>query len=178
MSAFVTLQDVRIEDFKRICAQQARAEDYPLAAEVLGNVPVYQARTLRNSDRHTVMNELHRVMHPEGVLRIEVPTFDPTIGNFSAFQDPTHKMYWVPNTFFYFELGNMHYDEFGKYYGIQPWKFLPSPPPSPEDPLDPSSMRRFMQPVKPAPSPTVVAPVKKSWLNAFHSWFGKNEHSS
>ncbi|RDS88213.1 phytanoyl-CoA dioxygenase family protein [Pseudomonas fluorescens] len=61
MSAFVTLQDVRIEDFKQICAQQARAEDYPLAAEVLSNVPVYQASTLRNSDRHTVMNELHRL---------------------------------------------------------------------------------------------------------------------
>lgn len=32
-----------------------------MAAEVLSNVPVYQARNLRNSDRHTVMNELHRL---------------------------------------------------------------------------------------------------------------------
>lgn len=61
MSVFVTADAVRIEDFQRICAQQARAEDYPLAAEVLSNVPIYQAHTLRNSDRLAVMNELHRL---------------------------------------------------------------------------------------------------------------------
>ena len=61
MSVFVTADAVRIEDFQRICAQQARVEDYPLAAEVLSNVPIYQAHTLRNSDRLAVMNELHRL---------------------------------------------------------------------------------------------------------------------
>lgn len=61
MSVFVTADAVRIEDFQRICAQQARVEDYPLAAEVLSNVPIYQAHTLRNSDRLSVMNELHRL---------------------------------------------------------------------------------------------------------------------
>jgi len=61
MSVFVTADAVRIEDFQRICAQQARVEDYPLAAGVLRNVPIYQAHTLRNSDRLSVMNELHRL---------------------------------------------------------------------------------------------------------------------
>ncbi len=61
MSAFVSADAVHIEDFDRVCAQQARVEDYPLAAEVLSNVPIYQAQTLRNSDRRTVMNELHRL---------------------------------------------------------------------------------------------------------------------
>lgn len=126
-----------------------------------------------------VINELHRVMHPEGILRVEVPTFDPSVGNFSAFQDPTHKMYWVPETFFYFELGNMHHDEVGKYYGIKPWKFLPSPPPSPEDPFSPFNMRRFMQPLKEAPSaPAVEVPVKKSWKDVIRSWFGQGKHHS
>ncbi|MGA9702298.1 phytanoyl-CoA dioxygenase family protein [Pseudomonas sp.] len=61
MSAFVSADAVHIEDFDRVCAQQARVEDYPLAAEVLSNVPIYQAQILRNSDRRTVMNELHRL---------------------------------------------------------------------------------------------------------------------
>lgn len=61
MSAFVTSAAVQLADFNRICAQQASAETYPLCAEVVSNVPIYQAHTLRNSDRPTVMNELHRL---------------------------------------------------------------------------------------------------------------------
>ncbi|MGY2138687.1 phytanoyl-CoA dioxygenase family protein [Pseudomonas reactans] len=61
MSVFVTEQAVRLADFSELCAQQANPEDYPLCAQVLNNVPIYQARTLRNADRLTAMNELHRL---------------------------------------------------------------------------------------------------------------------
>ncbi|MGU9857444.1 phytanoyl-CoA dioxygenase family protein [Pseudomonas sp. LF245] len=61
MSAFVSAEAVRLADFSQLCAQQAQAEDYPLCQEVLSNVPIYQAQTLRNSDRRSVMNELHRL---------------------------------------------------------------------------------------------------------------------
>ncbi|WP_017736075.1 phytanoyl-CoA dioxygenase family protein [Pseudomonas sp. CBZ-4] len=61
MSAFVSAESVCLADFSQLCAQQARAEDYPLCQEVLSNVPIYQAQTLRNSDRRSVMNELHRL---------------------------------------------------------------------------------------------------------------------
>ncbi|MGB3126575.1 MAG: phytanoyl-CoA dioxygenase family protein [Pseudomonas sp.] len=61
MSAFVTQEAVRLADFSRVCAQHANAEDYPLCAEVLSNVPIYQAHTLRTADRLTSMNELHRL---------------------------------------------------------------------------------------------------------------------
>ncbi|ARB25946.1 phytanoyl-CoA dioxygenase family protein [Pseudomonas tolaasii] len=61
MSAFVTSEAVRLTDFSRICAQRASVEDYPLSAEVVSNVPIYQARTLRNSERLVVMNELHHL---------------------------------------------------------------------------------------------------------------------
>lgn len=61
MSAFVSAEAVRLADFSQLCAQQARAEDYPLCQEVLSNVPIYQAQTLRNNDRRSVMNELHRL---------------------------------------------------------------------------------------------------------------------
>ncbi|QXQ21290.1 phytanoyl-CoA dioxygenase family protein [Pseudomonas tolaasii] len=61
MSAFVTSEAVRLTDFSCICAQRASVEDYPLSAEVVSNVPIYQARTLRNSERLVVMNELHHL---------------------------------------------------------------------------------------------------------------------
>ncbi|AMN81126.1 phytanoyl-CoA dioxygenase family protein [Pseudomonas azotoformans] len=61
MSVFVTEQAVRLADFSELCAQQVNAEDYPLCAQVLSNVPIYQAQTLRNAERLTAMNELHRL---------------------------------------------------------------------------------------------------------------------
>lgn len=61
MSVFVTEQVVRLADFSELCAQQVNPEDYPLCAQVLNNVPIYQAQTLRNAERLTVMNELHRL---------------------------------------------------------------------------------------------------------------------
>ncbi|MBE8594641.1 phytanoyl-CoA dioxygenase family protein [Pseudomonas sp. MAFF 301449] len=61
MSAFVSAEAVRLEDFQRLCSQQAHAKDYPLCAEVVSNVPIYRAHTLRNSDRRAVMDELHRL---------------------------------------------------------------------------------------------------------------------
>ena len=59
MSAFVTSDAVHLADFSQICGQQASAGDYPLCAEVVSNVVIYEAHTLRNSDRVAVMNELH-----------------------------------------------------------------------------------------------------------------------
>lgn len=61
MAAFVTRDDVQLADFSRLCAQQANAEDYPLCAEVVSNVVIYDAHTLRHSDRLVVMNELHQL---------------------------------------------------------------------------------------------------------------------
>ncbi|TFY89141.1 phytanoyl-CoA dioxygenase [Pseudomonas kairouanensis] len=61
MSAFVTRAAVQLADFNRICTQQASAEQYPLCANVISNVVIYDAHNLRNSDRLEVMNELHRL---------------------------------------------------------------------------------------------------------------------
>ncbi|RMT95550.1 hypothetical protein ALP39_02200 [Pseudomonas marginalis pv. marginalis] len=61
MSALVSAEAVRLEDFQRLCSQQAHAKNYPLCAEVVSNVPIYRAHTLRNSDRRAVMDELHRL---------------------------------------------------------------------------------------------------------------------
>ena len=61
MSAFATGDAVQLADFSRLCGQRASVKDYPLCAEVVSNVVIYEAHTLRHSDRPTVMNELHQL---------------------------------------------------------------------------------------------------------------------
>lgn len=58
---FAHAGQVRLDDFKHLCGQQVQPEDYPLCSEVQGNVPIYQAGTLRQHDRQEVMAELHRL---------------------------------------------------------------------------------------------------------------------
>jgi len=60
-SAFVRADAVQLHDFARLCEQQARPEGYPHCNEVRGNVPIYQAQTLLDADRHALMSELHRL---------------------------------------------------------------------------------------------------------------------
>ncbi|MBT2372191.1 phytanoyl-CoA dioxygenase family protein [Pseudomonas fluorescens] len=52
---------VQLPDFAQLCEQQAHPQDYPHCTEVQNNVPIYQAQTLRDADRDTLMNELHRL---------------------------------------------------------------------------------------------------------------------
>ena len=61
-----------------------------------------------------LMNEVWRVLTPDGTIRIFIPTTDGR----GAFQDPTHKTFWNRNTFFYFTDGDPHRERFGKAYGI------------------------------------------------------------
>jgi hypothetical protein len=62
---------------------------------------------------HT-MNEIHRVLKPNGIIDIMVPT---TEGR-GAFQDPNHKSFWNRNSFFYYQDRNPHRERFGNEYGI------------------------------------------------------------
>jgi SAM-dependent methyltransferase len=45
-----------------------------------------------------VMQELHRILKPEGLLHVKVPYYLST----AAFQDPTHKNFFTEKTFQYF----------------------------------------------------------------------------
>lgn len=63
-----------------------------------------------------VMNEMWRVLEPDGRLWIEVPVW-PTEG---AIADPTHLSFFVASTFDYFVKGSM-YEEQRLLYGAKPW---------------------------------------------------------
>lgn len=67
-----------------------------------------------------VMNELHRAIKEGGRLRAKVPS----VTNTAAFQDPTHVRYFAPETWDYFDAGNSRWQNYGKSYGIRPWKLL------------------------------------------------------
>jgi len=60
-SVFVRSDAVQLQDFSRLCEQQALPRHYPLCSEVQANVPIYQAHTLRDAERGAVLDELHRL---------------------------------------------------------------------------------------------------------------------
>lgn len=61
-----------------------------------------------------VMNEIHRVLIPGGLVHIFVPTTDGR----GAWQDPTHVSYWNRNSFWYYVRGVAEYERFHEAYGI------------------------------------------------------------
>lgn len=66
-------------------------------------------------DKVHTMNELWRVLEPDGVARIEVPTTDGR----GAWCDPTHISYWNRESFSYYEDGNMCRERFNGRYGVE-----------------------------------------------------------
>jgi SAM-dependent methyltransferase len=65
-----------------------------------------------------LMNELHRVTKPGGVLTVLVPIYPSK----QAFQDPTHVRFFTDETFSYVNQEHDLYRECGKNYGLKPWK--------------------------------------------------------
>lgn len=62
-----------------------------------------------------LMNEIHRVLKPGGVVRADMPL----AGTLQAFQDPTHVRFFVPETFAYWQEGHPYCENNGKSYGIK-----------------------------------------------------------
>ncbi|MFV9504137.1 MAG: glycosyltransferase [Oscillochloridaceae bacterium umkhey_bin13] len=65
-------------------------------------------------DKIHTMNELWRVLAPEALAELAVPTTDGP----GAFQDPTHVSYWNRRSFLYYEHGNPYRERFAHFYGI------------------------------------------------------------
>lgn len=79
-----------------------------------------------------VMNEMHRILKPEGRAMIEVPLFP----YWPAIADPTHVSFFVIQTFAYFCTGESYqraahgarafedYHDHRKLYGINEWEMI------------------------------------------------------
>jgi len=92
------------------CANEIRALDilehlWPL--DSVSGLPVAAPKI-------SVMNEMHRLLTPGGILDLFIPTTDGR----GAFQDPTHKTFWTPNDMYYYCDHFAEWRRFHEAYGI------------------------------------------------------------
>ncbi len=67
----------------------------------------------------SVMNDIWRICTPDALIKIIVPGVHTN----AAFQDPTHKRFFVQETFDYFNADHERWKLYGSSYGIKPFKF-------------------------------------------------------
>jgi SAM-dependent methyltransferase len=72
-----------------------------------------------NDEFMFVMNEAHRVLKAHGEFWLRVPDCERWPDG--AFGDPTHKRYFFPRSFYYFDSGRDQWKNYGKGYGFKPW---------------------------------------------------------
>jgi len=89
---------------------------------------VYASHLLEHvEDVLKVMEELYRIVKPDGILRIKVPYFSSS----GAFQDPTHKRFFADDTMKYYILNNSYKRKFRyelvkqKLVYTLPFRYLP-----------------------------------------------------
>ena len=71
-------------------------------------------------ERIEVVKECYRILRKGGVLKITVPLASPETFD-AAFADPTHKSYFTPHTFDYFNRNSPFWKNHGRAYGIPPF---------------------------------------------------------
>jgi len=130
--------DIRTEGFKAVDVSDKSNPDYvwditniPFPKEWEGADEVRMDNIAEHIDPKTlikVINEINRILIPGGKLWIRVPLLTCTPdGIYRAFTDPTHVNYFTMGTFDYWDdavnaAGINRYRQFGKDYGIIPWK--------------------------------------------------------
>lgn len=74
---------------------------------------------LDNDEFLQALNECHRVLKKDGVFWWKVP--DSLSDWDKAAGDPTHKRFFTPRSFYYFDNSKPNYHNYGKSYGFKPW---------------------------------------------------------
>ena len=85
-----------------------------VCAGIRGGMP-FGKRIRHDLGRIHFMNELHRVLAPNGLAVIEVPSAAHGVGFIT---DPTHKTPWCLSLFKYFEAGTFAHQRLATSYGI------------------------------------------------------------
>jgi len=68
-----------------------------------------------------LMNDCHEALAERGRMHIVVPNAKDPV---AAWADPTHKRAFVSDTFTYFDASHERWAQYGKGYGIKPWKVV------------------------------------------------------
>jgi hypothetical protein len=68
-----------------------------------------------------LMNDCHGALTEHGRMHIVVPNAKDPV---AAFADPTHRRAFVSDTFTYFDVAHPRWAEYGKGYGILPWRVV------------------------------------------------------
>lgn len=90
------------------------AEGIPLEDGIVDEVRAYDVLEHLPDPIHS-MNELWRILKPGGKADILVPS----TSGYGAWQDPTHRSFWNPNSFAYYRDGDVHRESLGEAYGIR-----------------------------------------------------------
>jgi len=73
-----------------------------------------------NDEFMFAMNEIWRVTKSGGVFWFKVP--DALNWADGAYGDPTHKRFFVPRSFLYFDQAKPQWKNYGRHYGFKGWK--------------------------------------------------------
>ncbi len=72
---------------------------------------------LPNEEFLSVLNELWRIVSPDGELVGQVPSTDPRV----MMLDPFDRRWFMERTFDYWNVNHNSYKQFGTQYGFKPW---------------------------------------------------------
>jgi SAM-dependent methyltransferase len=72
-----------------------------------------------NDEFMHALNEVHRVLHSNGVFWWKVP--DAENWPDAAFGDPTHKRFFFPRSFLYMDQATQQWKNYGRHYGFLGW---------------------------------------------------------
>lgn len=89
--------DIQCDLFGQIPIK-SKSVDLVWARQFLEHIP-HKIHTQSRDGLFVVLDEVHRVLRPGGLLRVEVPHAYA----FGAYSDPTHTRFFLPQTFNYFE---------------------------------------------------------------------------
>lgn len=72
---------------------------------------------LPNEEFRLVLNEIWRILKPNGILDGQVPSTDPRV----LMIDPFDRRWFHPETWKYFDYRENAYKQFGQMYKLKPW---------------------------------------------------------
>ena len=90
------------------------SERWPWEDSTVEEVLAYSVFEHLPNKLHT-MNELHRILQPGGIARLQLPHATQGDGGHC---DPQHCSYWTPSDFEYYCKGVAEYERFHESYGI------------------------------------------------------------